>query len=155
MLLAACVFAGLAALLHVYIFVLESVRWEHPSTRRTFGTTPETAAITKPLAYNQGFYNLFLAIGAFIGIGCVALAAGAPVQSAVGWTLVFSCCGRGEGLFGRAHHDSTVVQERLGRIPVAGFFAHGEIGPVGGRNFLHGYTASVALFSQPDDPPEN
>jgi small ligand-binding sensory domain FIST len=69
--------------------------------------------------------------------------------------LVFSCCGRGEGLFGRAHHDSTVVQERLGRIPVAGFFAQGEIGPVGGRNFLHGYTASVALFSQPDDPPEN
>ncbi len=69
--------------------------------------------------------------------------------------LLFSCCGRGEGLFGRAHHDSTVVQERLGRIPVAGFFAQGEIGPVGGRNFLHGYTASVALFSQPDDPPEN
>jgi putative membrane protein len=68
MLIAACVLAGLAALLHVYIFVLESVRWEHPATRRTFGTTPEIAAITKPLAYNQGFYNLFLAIGLFAGI---------------------------------------------------------------------------------------
>jgi small ligand-binding sensory domain FIST len=42
----------------------------------------------------------------------------------------------------------------MGPIPVAGFFAQGEIGPVGGRNFLHGYTASVALFSQPDDAPE-
>jgi small ligand-binding sensory domain FIST len=65
--------------------------------------------------------------------------------------LMFSCCGRGEGLFGHTHHDSTVVQERVGPIPVAGFFAQGEIGPVGGKNFLHGYTASVALFSRPDD----
>jgi small ligand-binding sensory domain FIST len=64
--------------------------------------------------------------------------------------LLFSCCGRGEGLFGRAHHDSSVVQERMGPIPVAGFFAQGEIGPVGGKNFLHGYSASVAVFSRPD-----
>jgi small ligand-binding sensory domain FIST len=64
--------------------------------------------------------------------------------------LLFSCCGRGQGLFGRPHHDSGVVQERFGHIPVAGFFAQGEIGPVGGRNFLHGYTASVALFAEPD-----
>jgi small ligand-binding sensory domain FIST len=63
--------------------------------------------------------------------------------------LVFSCCGRGQGLFGRPHHDSGVLTERLGQIPVAGFFAQGEIGPVGGRNFLHGYTASMALFAQP------
>jgi putative membrane protein len=67
-LVTACVFATLAALLHVYIFVLESVRWEHPSTRRAFGTTEETAAVTKPLAYNQGFYNLFLGVGTAIGI---------------------------------------------------------------------------------------
>jgi small ligand-binding sensory domain FIST len=64
--------------------------------------------------------------------------------------LLFSCCGRGEGLFGQPHHDSGVVQERLGPIPTAGFFAQGEIGPVGGRNFLHGYTASVIIFSNPD-----
>ncbi|MGH7183922.1 MAG: FIST signal transduction protein [Nitrospiraceae bacterium] len=62
--------------------------------------------------------------------------------------LLFSCCGRGEGLFGRPHHDIGVVQERLGPIPTAGFFAQGEIGPVGGRNFLHGYTASVVIFSE-------
>ena len=64
--------------------------------------------------------------------------------------LLFSCCGRGEGLFGIPHHDCGVVQERLGPIPTAGFFAQGEIGPVGGRNFLHGYTASVVIFSEPD-----
>jgi putative membrane protein len=70
-LVAACVFAALAALVHVYIFVLESVRWQHPDTRRVFGTTEETAAVTAPLAYNQGFYNLFLAIGTAIGITLV------------------------------------------------------------------------------------
>jgi small ligand-binding sensory domain FIST len=64
--------------------------------------------------------------------------------------LLFSCCGRGEGLFGRPHHDVSVLRERLGDIPIAGFFAQGEIGPIGGGNFLHGYTASVALFSEPN-----
>lgn len=62
--------------------------------------------------------------------------------------LVFSCCGRGRGLFGRPHHDATAIQDRFGDIPVAGFFAQGEIGPVGLTNFLHGYTASIALFSE-------
>ncbi len=66
--------------------------------------------------------------------------------------LLFSCCGRGEGLFGKPHHDSSVLRDRFGQIPVAGFFAQGEIGPVGGKNFLHGYTASVAIFSEPDGP---
>ena len=65
----ALVFAGLAALLHVYIFVLESVRWSHPSVWRIFGiASQDVADTTKSMAYNQGFYNLFLAIGAGIGI---------------------------------------------------------------------------------------
>ena len=64
--------------------------------------------------------------------------------------LLFSCCGRGQGLFGRPHHDATATAQRLGAIPLAGFFAQGEIGPVGGRNFLHGYTASMALFAERD-----
>jgi putative membrane protein len=72
MLIVACVLAGLAALVHVYIFVLESVRWEDVSTRRAFGTTEETAAITRPLAYNQGFYNLFLAVGTGVGVALIA-----------------------------------------------------------------------------------
>lgn len=64
--------------------------------------------------------------------------------------LMFSCCGRGQGLFGRPNHDARTASARLGSIPVAGFFAQGEIGPVGGRNFLHGYTASLALFAERD-----
>jgi small ligand-binding sensory domain FIST len=64
--------------------------------------------------------------------------------------LVFSCCGRGRGLFGRPHHDVSVLRDRAGDVPTAGFFAQGEIGPVGDSNFVHGYTASVALFSEPD-----
>lgn len=64
--------------------------------------------------------------------------------------LMFSCCGRGRGLFGTPNHDAGTASARLGSIPLAGFFAQGEIGPVGGRNFLHGYTASVALFAERD-----
>lgn len=59
-----------------------------------------------------------------------------------------SCNGRGVGLFGRAHHDAGMVQEQLGPIGLAGFFCNGEIGPVGEKNFLHGYTASLGLFVQ-------
>jgi small ligand-binding sensory domain FIST len=63
--------------------------------------------------------------------------------------LLFSCNGRGRRLFGRPHHDVTMLRSHLGDIPVAGFFAQGEVGPVGGGNFLHGFTASVAIFYAP------
>ena len=63
--------------------------------------------------------------------------------------LLFSCCGRGRGLFGRAHHDIETVRNQFGNIPIGGMLAQGEIGPVGGMNFLHGYTASVAFFAEP------
>ncbi|MBI3106631.1 MAG: FIST C-terminal domain-containing protein [Candidatus Rokubacteria bacterium] len=57
------------------------------------------------------------------------------------------CCnGRGARLFGRASHDATAIQDLLGPFGLAGFFCNGEIGPVGDRSFLHGYTASLALF---------
>ena len=65
--------------------------------------------------------------------------------------LMFSCCGRGRGLFGKPHHDAVAMADWLGAIPIAGFFAQGEIGPVGGRNFLHSYTASMAIFDEPDN----
>jgi putative membrane protein len=61
-------FTVLAALLHVYIWVLESFRWNQPSTRRTFGVSEEDARVLAPMAYNQGFYNLFLAIIALVGV---------------------------------------------------------------------------------------
>lgn len=56
------------------------------------------------------------------------------------------CNGRGRRLFGRPNHDAGLIQEQLGSLPVAGFFCNGELGPVGGHNFLHGYTASLALL---------
>jgi putative membrane protein len=64
---------GLAALLHVYIFVMESVTWTTPRTRAVFGTTAEEAQTTKLLAFNQGFYNLFLAIVTVAGIVSISL----------------------------------------------------------------------------------
>jgi small ligand-binding sensory domain FIST len=57
-----------------------------------------------------------------------------------------SCNGRGQGLFGKPNHDAQMVQQQLGPLGLAGFFCNGEIGPVGEKNFLHGYTASLALF---------
>ncbi|MCZ6689753.1 MAG: FIST C-terminal domain-containing protein [Planctomycetota bacterium] len=61
--------------------------------------------------------------------------------------LLFSCNGRGERLFGVKDHDSGVIRDVVGEVPIAGFFCAGEIGPIGGRNFLHGFTNSIAFFS--------
>jgi small ligand-binding sensory domain FIST len=57
------------------------------------------------------------------------------------------CCnGRGQNLFGEPNHDAELVQKELGPLGLAGFYGNGEIGPVGGKNYLHGFTASLALF---------
>lgn len=84
MVVAGLIFAVVAALVHVYIFVMESVAWTTPRVRATFGMSEEEARATKSMAFNQGFYNLFLAIAVFAGI--VFFAVGVP---AVGATLVF------------------------------------------------------------------
>lgn len=68
-----------------------------------------------------------------------------PQASPVGG-LLFTCNGRGTRLFSQRNHDAACVQAALGQIPLAGFFAQGELGPVGGSNFMHGFTASLALF---------
>ena len=67
--------------------------------------------------------------------------------SALAGALLFTCNGRGRHLFGSPNHDVGAVEDSLGRLPVAGMFCAGEIGPVGGQNFLHGFTASMALFA--------
>jgi small ligand-binding sensory domain FIST len=61
--------------------------------------------------------------------------------------LLISCNGRGTGMFGYPHHDAAALDHELDGAPTAGFFAAGEIGPVGGEYFLHGFTATVALFA--------
>jgi len=63
--------------------------------------------------------------------------------------LLFSCSGRGRGLFGRPDHDTGLFEGMLGPAPLGGFFCNGEIGPVGGTTFLHGYTSAFALFREP------
>ena len=66
--------------------------------------------------------------------------------SDVAGALLFSCNGRGSALFGQPNHDVNAVRRAFGDVPVVGFFAAGEIGPVAGKNFLHGFTASILLF---------
>jgi len=63
--------------------------------------------------------------------------------------LLFTCNGRGRNLFGTPDHDAGIVSESLDGAPLAGMFCAGELGPIGGRSFLHGFTASVVLFSVP------
>jgi small ligand-binding sensory domain FIST len=60
--------------------------------------------------------------------------------------LLFTCNGRGTHLFTEPNHDASTIEEFLGPVPLAGAFCAGELGPVGGRNFLHGFTASMVVF---------
>ncbi len=85
----AVVAAVLAALVHVWFFVLESVQFQQPRVFRRFGLkSAEEAAIVRPMAFNQGFYNLFLAVAVAVGVG---LAAGGQV--AEGRAIVLVACG--------------------------------------------------------------
>lgn len=88
MVTAGLIVALLAAALHVYIFVMESVTWTSARTRAVFGTTREEAEATRLLAFNQGFYNLFLAVVTVIGVAVVCSGA-----TTVGAALVFAGVG--------------------------------------------------------------
>ncbi|HAM40151.1 MAG TPA: hypothetical protein DDX89_08540 [Candidatus Omnitrophica bacterium] len=73
--------------------------------------------------------------------------AGSWSEAAPAGILVFDCLGRGKAFYGAAHQDLKTIREVVGgQAPIGGFFCNGEIGPVGGRNFVHGYTASLGLF---------
>ena len=74
-----------------------------------------------------------------------------PKTDAVSGALLFSCLGRGERLYKQPNFDTGVFKQHLGDVPVGGFFCNGEIGPVGGATFLHGYTSSFGLF-RPREP---
>jgi small ligand-binding sensory domain FIST len=62
--------------------------------------------------------------------------------------LLFTCNGRGSRMFSTPDHDAALLAAELGDAQIAGFFCAGELGPVGSKNFLHGFTASMALFSE-------
>ncbi|MDJ0864479.1 MAG: FIST C-terminal domain-containing protein [Myxococcota bacterium] len=70
--------------------------------------------------------------------------------SAPGGALLFSCLGRGAPLYGHPDHDSDALRRHLGPLPLGGFFCNGEIGPVGRRTFLHGYTSAFGIFRPRD-----
>src|SRR3979490_2645105 len=120
MIILATVFVTLAAALHVGIFVMESVSWTRPSIWRRFGVADQQAAdIHRPLAHNQGFYNLFLAIGAVLGLifyGIGMHAAGLALilfttGSMVAAAIVLVTTGRG-------YVRPALIQ---GLLPLAGF----------------------------------
>ena len=71
---------------------------------------------------------------------------GSPHGFSGAGALLFSCLGRGEGLYGSPDHDTDMFRDRVGPMPLTGFFCNGEIGPVGGSTFLHGYTSSFGIF---------
>jgi small ligand-binding sensory domain FIST len=79
------------------------------------------------------------------------LLASAAQEAPAAGALVFTCNGRGQRLFDGPHHDATALQGIAGPLPAAGFFAMGEIGPIGGQNFVHGFTASILLFGEAPD----
>ena len=112
-------FTVLAALLHVYIFVLESFRWNEPSTRRTFGVSEEDAKVLAPMAYNQGFYNLFLGIGAALGL--VLYWAGATAAGAALVLFTTACMVLAAAVLtttGRGYVRAALIQ---GTLPLVGF----------------------------------
>lgn len=87
----ALVFASLGALLHVLFFKLESLDWKKPATWKTFGLESQAEAdTTASLAFNQGFYNLFLAIGTGLGVKLIWFS---DSHDNIGWTLILFGCG--------------------------------------------------------------
>lgn len=73
------------------------------------------------------------------------------VDRSIQGAMLFGCNGRGTNMWPQPGHDVGVLRQLLGDVPVAGFFCGGEFGPIGGKNFIHGLTASVALFSEAKD----
>jgi small ligand-binding sensory domain FIST len=118
--------------------------------RGVLGADPETGAVAIGAAVEQGQVVRLHARDARsadedlrreLRLRVQALAGSPPAGA-----LVFSCNGRGRAMFGDGDHDAAMIEHELGGAPAAGFFAAGEIGPVGGRSFLHGFTATIAVF---------
>ena len=116
----ASIFVALAALLHGYIFLLESVRWTHPRTWRIFGVpNQEQAEILKPMAYNQGFYNLCLGLGAALGL--ILFWSGAEVPGLTLMLFTTACMVLAAVVLvttGRRYLRAALIQ---GTLPLIGF----------------------------------
>lgn len=121
----ASVCAALGALLHVYIFVMESVQWTTPRVWKVFGIPDQdTAERTRSMAYNQGFYNLFLAIGAALGVILFWVGGSGSVPEVAGRTLALFALGSMAAAAlvlltsGRRYARPALIQ---GTVPLIGF----------------------------------
>jgi small ligand-binding sensory domain FIST len=118
--------------------------------RGVLGADPESGSLTVGVAVRPGQVLRIHARDAQSADAdlrrALALRLEAMGQAPPAGAIVFSCNGRGSAMFGVPDHDAGAVQDELRGAPAAGFFAAGEIGPVGGRSFLHGFTATVAVF---------
>jgi small ligand-binding sensory domain FIST len=118
--------------------------------RGILGADPDTGAVAVGAAVEPGQVVRLHARDAdsadadlrtALGLHMASLGGAAPAGA-----LVFTCNGRGRDMFGAPDHDAAALHRELRGAPAAGFFAAGEIGPVGGESFLHGFTATVAIF---------
>jgi small ligand-binding sensory domain FIST len=119
--------------------------------RGLLGADPSTGAIKIGEVVEVGTTIQFQvrdAVGADKDLRLAVQRAVAHLPGRPAGALLFLCNGRGRRMFGVADHDASTIEELLGDIPLAGFFAAGEIGPIAGRNALHGFTASMALFTE-------
>lgn len=119
--------------------------------RGLLGADPSSGAIEIGQVVQVGATVQFQvrdAVGADKDLRLAVGRAGAQLPGHPVGALLFTCNGRGRRMFGFADHDASTIEELLGGIPLAGFFAAGEIGPIAGRNALHGFTASMALFTE-------
>ena len=122
--------------------------------RGIVGASPKEKVVAVAESVRRGQSVQFLvrdAASASEDLALLMAAQGGGGGSSAG-ALLFSCNGRGTRMFKKADHDVSAVRAGLdAAVPVAGFFAMGEVGPVAGRNFLHGFTASVAVFRRRED----
>jgi small ligand-binding sensory domain FIST len=117
--------------------------------RGVFGADPSTGAVRIGEVVEVGAtvqFQVHDAVGADNDLRLTVERALAELPGRPTGALLFTCNGRGRQMFGVADHDAATIAELLGGIPLAGFFAAGEIGPIAGRNALHAFTASIALF---------
>jgi small ligand-binding sensory domain FIST len=117
--------------------------------RGLLGAEPSTGAIEMGEVVEVGATVQFQvrdAVGADKDLRLALERAAAQLPGRPVGALLFTCNGRGRRMFGVADHDASTIEDLLGGIPLAGFFAAGEIGPIAGRNALHGFTASMVLF---------
>jgi small ligand-binding sensory domain FIST len=115
--------------------------------RNVIGASREDGSITVGTAVGVGRtlqFHVRDAVAADEDLRILLAGTGPPADAA----LLFTCTGRGRRLFGIDSHDAALVDELLGPLPVAGAFCAGELGPVGGHNHVHGFTASLALFTR-------